>query len=269
MLPAPFSTAVLLVAMISLMLVGAIAAEVLAPRGPIPIRSRIGGTFLQLTFNASLVLATYPLNLIYGSLGLRPILPPLEQWAGWLALPIALLAADFLRYWEHRFEHRFMWPIHAVHHSPTELHAANTYGHPLQAIPGFFLMAVPLSLLNLGGAIPAAIAAILTFLTIFIHASTSIHFGPLRHVLVDNRYHRIHHSMEPRHFNRNFGIVFSFWDRLFGTAHMPADDEWPEVGVKEYPPPKTLRQLFAMPFRAWYRSGLRWRASPPRYRSSE
>jgi sterol desaturase/sphingolipid hydroxylase (fatty acid hydroxylase superfamily) len=74
-----------------------------------------------------------------------------------------------------------------------------------------------------------------------------VHFGPLRHVLVDNRFHRIHHSLEERHFDKNFGITFSLWDQLFRTAHFPSANEWPDVGIAGHAPPATLRDFLCYP----------------------
>jgi sterol desaturase/sphingolipid hydroxylase (fatty acid hydroxylase superfamily) len=34
--------------------------------------------------------------------------------------------------------------------------------------------------------------------------------------------HRLHHSIDPRDHDRNFGQLFSWWDRVFGTYTQPA-----------------------------------------------
>jgi sterol desaturase/sphingolipid hydroxylase (fatty acid hydroxylase superfamily) len=39
----------------------------------------------------------------------------------------------------------------------------------------------------------------------------------LRHVIVTPDWHRVHHSALERETNSNFGGVFPWWDRLFGT----------------------------------------------------
>jgi sterol desaturase/sphingolipid hydroxylase (fatty acid hydroxylase superfamily) len=57
---------------------------------------------------------------------------------------------------------------------------------------------------------------------------------------VDNRFHRIHHSVEPKHFEKNFGIMFTVWDQLFRTAYFPRPDEWPKTGVAGIQPPRKL-----------------------------
>ncbi len=238
-------TAVLALAFIAI----CTAIEMAIPREKQSAISRWRGLSFQAVLLVGGMAFVYPLGLLYRAVGLGPVLPPLEQWAGIWAIPVAILALDFLRYWEHRFEHRFMWAVHAVHHSPEELNAATGYGHPLHAIPMFLLVGVPLSLLNFSSAAtPIAVGLLMSFMQHFIHSPVKFHLGKARLLIVDNRFHRIHHSVEQRHWDRNFGIAFTIWDRLFGTAHDPKPEEWPAVGVPGRPEPETLGQLLMAPF---------------------
>lgn len=46
--------------------------------------------------------------------------------------------------------------------------------------------------------------------------------------------HQIHHSTNPKHFDKNFGGAFAFWDWMFGTLHVPHDKrEVHEVGLTD------------------------------------
>jgi sterol desaturase/sphingolipid hydroxylase (fatty acid hydroxylase superfamily) len=49
---------------------------------------------------------------------------------------------------------------------------------------------------------------------------------------VSPQFHRIHHSIEPEHRDRNFGVIFSFWDRLFGTLYR-GDGGYPATGIAD------------------------------------
>ena len=71
----------------------------------------------------------------------------------------------------------------------------------------------------------------------FNHSNIRTDLGMLRYVMVTPQSHRIHHSRDPRHFEKNFGGILSIWDHLFGTQYR-VYDEYPEVaGVPylEYP----------------------------------
>jgi hypothetical protein len=83
----------------------------------------------------------------------------------------------------------------------------------------------------------------------YIHSTARPHLGALRRLLVDNRYHRIHHSLDPSHHDKNFGAMTPLWDWLFGTIHMPAKDEWPAVGLVEVGEPKDLSEWSSLPWR--------------------
>lgn len=102
----------------------------------------------------------------------------------------------------------------------------------MQAAPEFLLVSIPLSLVDWGGAhMVGALGLFVAFQNLLIHAPLRVHAGPLRFFYVDNRFHRIHHSAEERHWHRNFGLMFSIWDRVFGTAVEPLECEWPGTGV--------------------------------------
>lgn len=243
----------------ALLMLICVIAEYASPRGArIALRARFPGALFSLMLPAFSVVLSIPLQAAYKAVGLGTlIVVPLAGWVAPLgaigtlfSIVLLILFGDFLEYWRHRAEHAFIWPIHAVHHAPTELHAANGFGHPLQVVTSFIFVTIPMSLVQLQGAfVPALVGLVITFMLLFIHAATDVHLGPLRYVVVDNRFHRIHHSVEEQHHDRNFGITFSLWDQLFGTAYFPEKDEWPDVGVTDCPPPLTLKDFLAYPLR--------------------
>ena len=58
------------------------------------------------------------------------------------------------------------------------------------------------------------------------HTHLKISFGRwLNNIIICPRYHQLHHSRDPRHYNRNFGFVFTVWDQVFGTLAAPALNE--------------------------------------------
>ncbi len=174
--------------------------------------------------------------------------------AGWLiaALGIAMVGNVFY-YWMHRAQHRFgwMWRFHKVHHSITEMSATASYHHVAEDLFQFAAVTMPLSVL-LGvasGPVPWLVIVLANTHSYFIHTSARLNIGPLRYLICDNRFHRIHHSREAHHINHNFGTSTPLWDVLFGTAYFPRDGEWPAVGLDDTPEPRTVRDFLMMPFR--------------------
>jgi sterol desaturase/sphingolipid hydroxylase (fatty acid hydroxylase superfamily) len=45
--------------------------------------------------------------------------------------------------------------------------------------------------------------------------------------------HQLHHSADVAHHDKNFATVFAFWDRIFGTLHIPAREERFRFGVDD------------------------------------
>jgi len=136
-----------------------------------------------------------------------------------------------------------------VHHSIKNLSAANSYHHWSESLMGLPLT-IPLLFVDIQfGPALAALAFMFRYQQFYIHSASKPHFGPLRLLLVDNRYHRIHHSVQPEHHHKNFGAMTPLWDWLFGTLHMPKSSEWPDVGLRQVGQPDGLLEWSTLPWR--------------------
>jgi len=92
---------------------------------------------------------------------------------------------------------------------------------------------------------------------LFVHANVSVPAwmdAGLRRVLITPDMHRIHHSNEYAEQNTNFGVVFPWWDRLFGTyrAEPAAGRDNMGVGLREIDAKQgaSLVGMLALPFRS-------------------
>lgn len=169
--------------------------------------------------------------------------------------PVAgALIGDFFFYWFHRGQHAFLWPLHAVHHSIEDLNAANSYHHVTEELMRSVLLTLPMSwfTIDLGESLPI-VATLLALQPVYLHSPTRLHLGRGRAIFADNRFHRIHHSVEPRHFDKNFGACTTLWDRIFGTAYFPQPDEWPRTGIQGVPAPRSVRAWLTLPLRVVWR----------------
>ncbi len=76
----------------------------------------------------------------------------------------------------------------------------------------------------------------------------------LRRFVVTPDMHRVHHSIEPRETNSNFGFNLPWWDRLFGTyrAEPHAGHEAMTIGIAQFRSPRELNldRMLLQPFRA-------------------
>jgi sterol desaturase/sphingolipid hydroxylase (fatty acid hydroxylase superfamily) len=150
-----------------------------------------------------------------------------------LGLPIwglaiaGLLATDLAGYAFHRLSHRWrwLWLIHSVHHSDRQLDASTAVReHPVEMILDVALLAGTLTVLGVPLWVEGMRAAVLNPQAMAQHANVAYPawvervFGWL---LVTPAMHRVHHSPDPRETDTNYGIMFSFWDRLFGSYRAP------------------------------------------------
>jgi sterol desaturase/sphingolipid hydroxylase (fatty acid hydroxylase superfamily) len=63
------------------------------------------------------------------------------------------------------------------------------------------------------------------------HLNARISLGRFSLVVTNPQFHRIHHSLEPQHFDRNFSRLLPIFDVIFGTVWKPGKDEFPETGL--------------------------------------
>jgi sterol desaturase/sphingolipid hydroxylase (fatty acid hydroxylase superfamily) len=151
-----------------------------------------------------------------------------------MATIVTMLSIDFSSYWAHRAMHcvPFLWNVHSVHHSAQHLTPLTTYRqHPIEplflnACRGFaaaiglaffhavFINATPvITVYGLGAGF-----FIYMFTTNLHHCTVPVRYPRwLRYGVVSPHIHQIHHSSDVSHHGRNFGVVFSIWDRIFGT----------------------------------------------------
>ncbi|HEY3935340.1 MAG TPA: sterol desaturase family protein [Gemmatimonadales bacterium] len=132
----------------------------------------------------------------------------------------------------HRVRHRGnFWHFHAIHHSQRDLNQFTDLRlHFVDLLVAYTVLTIPMFALQIAPASILAIGFLMAAYARFVHSNVRATLGPFGYIFVSPQFHRIHHSIEARHQDRNFGNIFSFWDRFFGTLH-GATDEYPETGV--------------------------------------
>jgi sterol desaturase/sphingolipid hydroxylase (fatty acid hydroxylase superfamily) len=145
--------------------------------------------------------------------------PAPDFWTGapgWIA---AVVLVDFCGYWAHRASHRvaILWAAHVVHHQSqtfnftTALRQESAY-----PILGTFFY-LPLALLGMPTAVFALAWMIVLLYQVWIHTELVGRLGWIEGILSTPSNHRVHHALNERYIDRNYGGMFILWDRLFGT----------------------------------------------------
>lgn len=157
---------------------------------------------------------------------------------------------DFFYYWLHRFQHRyrFLWQFHEPHHRIEELNSLNCNHHLLEEAFRFLPITLPLSFFSIPIEHSLPIFALLPVWGHLIHANTIIGFGFLRFLFTDSAYHRLHHSIESQHYDKNFAAFFPIYDVVFGTSYFPKKDEKIKTGIQSKPEAKSFKEFYLNPF---------------------
>lgn len=158
------------------------------------------------------------------------------------------LAVDFAKFLAHFLQHKvkLLWEFHKVHHSAEVMTPITNYRlHPVDVmleqllaatlvgtVAGVFSWFHPHELaeptiLNIG------IIYFVYFLAANLrHSHIPLAFGwRTSHVLSSPYMHQIHHSSEVRHWDKNFALIFSFWDWLFNSLYVPRGKEEFRLGL--------------------------------------
>jgi sterol desaturase/sphingolipid hydroxylase (fatty acid hydroxylase superfamily) len=160
-----------------------------------------------------------------------------------------IVVYDFSYYCYHYAQHRFpiLWELHKVHHS-AEVMVGITKDriHPIDEIMiagwdgllggiaygiWMFFALDPVEL-TIFGISAYAIRQTLVMMDFIRHTHMKVSYGKwLNQIAICPHYHQLHHSIDPKHYDHNFGLAFAFWDRLFGTLMVPEPDEDFEFGL--------------------------------------
>ena len=178
---------------------------------------------------------------------------------------------DFSYYVTHRLSHEseLLWPFHKLHHSAEVLTPITAKrNHPvfdLLRLLVAIVMTAPIAGIIFG------LFGIVEFTTIFgltlIIALMNVTGGALRHshiwldfgpvldrIFISPAQHQIHHSLAPRHHDKNYGLTLAIWDWMFGTLYVPSGREKLSFGVADRdgtPQPQvhnTLTEAYLVPF---------------------
>jgi sterol desaturase/sphingolipid hydroxylase (fatty acid hydroxylase superfamily) len=165
---------------------------------------------------------------------------------------IALFILDFFGYLRHRLMHsKYLWPFHSIHHSSRQIDWLSTErNHPIN-----FLIIVTLNLVAMIAVFDFLYVATISVLIrrgygFFVHSNIRVSYGPLDYVFVSPLFHRWHHTDAKEGEGKNFAIIFSFVDVLFGSYRLPkGKEDSRSFGIFQEEIPNELWAQFIYPFK--------------------
>lgn len=237
----------------------------------IPLHARGAAGRSHVWPNLALTLITFASNLLLNAPILLVLVWMQARHLGLFnqsALPAAVFVAatvgllDLAWYVTHRTLHAVpvFWRLHAVHHSDAAVDVTTTVRqHPGESLVRYVFLA---AFAFVVGAPPAGFA---------LYRIWSALHGELEHanlrlpqwidaavtwLFASPNMHKVHHSRDATLTNRNFGNIFSVWDRLFGTFTPSSLGRDIAYGLDGFDGPEhqTVGGLLALPFR-WMGGG--------------
>jgi sterol desaturase/sphingolipid hydroxylase (fatty acid hydroxylase superfamily) len=131
----------------------------------------------------------------------------------------ALVAWDFLYYWDHRIQHtaRLGWANHVTHHSSEYYNLSTALRQPWTGFLMHWIFA-PMILAGFTPVQTASAGQLNLLYQYWVHTEAVDRFPvPVEQVMSTASHHRVHHGAQPQYLDRNYGGIFIVWDRLFGT----------------------------------------------------
>jgi len=151
-----------------------------------------------------------------------------SNWVVWLAL---ILATDFVWYWYHRLGHEvnIFWAAHIVHHQSEEFNlTASARITTIQAL----IRTVFWCILPFMGFHPTMVITMLLVhgaYSFFTHTQVLNRIKWLEYVFITPSLHGVHHASDEKYLDKNYGDMFVFWDKMFGTFQV--EEEQPKYGL--------------------------------------
>lgn len=152
----------------------------------------------------------------------------------WLTYFIAFMALDFAGYWVHRLNHEinFMWNNHIIHHSSEEFNLACALRQSISTIFKLFaVFLIPAAVLGVPQQVIGIVAPLHLFAQFWYHTQHIGRMGFLEKIIVTPSHHRVHHAINKEYLDKNYGQIFIFWDKWFGTYQEELDSVPPVYGV--------------------------------------
>ena len=150
------------------------------------------------------------------------------------------LLLDLFYYLLHRTMHYYnlLWRCHCVHHSDLNIDISTNFRHhPFKLILTWSLMSTFAWLIKMDFSVLVIFGWASAIIQMWHHSNIKINAkldNYLAYILVIPKVHRIHHSADKNYTNSNYGMIFTSWDRIFGTFTKPSNVTHPIIYGLEY-----------------------------------
>jgi alkylglycerol monooxygenase len=153
---------------------------------------------------------------IYSSVALFPDAEFWNTWYGWL---IALVFYDFCYYWLHRAGHEsaVFWAAHVVHHQSQDYNLSTALRQTSSGALFGWIFYVPMAVAGVPPLVFGIVALIDLLYQFWVHTEHVPKLGWFDRWFCSPSNHRVHHAVNDRYLDKNYGGILIIWDRIFGS----------------------------------------------------
>jgi alkylglycerol monooxygenase len=141
---------------------------------------------------------------------------PTDQWWTWA---LAIVVYDFCYYWNHRLGHEsaVFWAAHVVHHQSQEYNLSTALRQTSSGALLGWVFYLPMAVMGFPTEVFVVAAVVNLLYQYWIHTEQVGKLGWFDRWFGSPSNHRVHHAVNDRYIDRNYGGITMLWDRLFGT----------------------------------------------------
>ena len=174
-------------------------------------------------FSALLTLGLYTLVFEHAALWQLP------AHAAWVWI-VGLVGYDCCYYWHHRFGHTvaLLWAAHVVHHQSEDYNLSTALRQTSSGWVGGWLFYLPMALAGFPPLVFGVVALIDLLYQYWVHTQQIGKLGWFDRWFCAPSNHRVHHAVNDRYLDKNYGGILIVWDRMFGS-YAEEDDAEPCV----------------------------------------
>ncbi len=156
---------------------------------------------------------------IYSTVALVPLEAAREFWTTWYGWLLALVFYDFCYYWLHRLGHEsaVLWAAHVVHHQSQDYNLSTALRQTSSGALLGWIFYVPMALAGVPPLVFGIVALVDLLYQFWVHTEQVGKLGWFDRWFCSPSNHRVHHAVNDRYLDRNYGGVLILWDRLFGS----------------------------------------------------
>jgi sterol desaturase/sphingolipid hydroxylase (fatty acid hydroxylase superfamily) len=180
------------------------------------------GVMSQLTGVFSKLMTVGIYSAVFTSVSLWQ-LPSSNLWV-WVS---GLVMYDLCYYWHHRLGHTvaLFWAAHVVHHQSEDYNLSTALRQTSSGWLAGWVFYLPMAVLGFPPLVLGTVALVDLLYQYWVHTQQIGKLGWFDRWFCAPSNHRVHHAVNDRYLDKNYGGILIVWDRLFGSFQEEDDRE--------------------------------------------